>query len=624
MCQLFLRVVSQAARAAALGFVLACAHPASAADAPEYRFTQYERAVTVDDSGRTVKHVVFSVVLSSDAAVQRFSQYVVSYNGDLQTLTIDAAQTVHANGEKVPADLKAAVFDQPTPTSTVAPMFSSQRLRFVAFPAVKRGDTVQLSYTLTDRAPMLPGKFDEIVYFPPTEAYDAALETLDTPAGMPVRIDAKGMQLVSDTVQGKRRTQIYRYRTPANGPLHEQADTVSPLDTGPYFIATNYADYAQLGRVYEEGVESRVARSQPIQALADRITQGVTDRRRQAVLIYDWVSRNIRYLAAWVGAGPVVPHNADEVLRNGYGDCKDHDVLFISLLAAKGIRADSVLVNLGNSYRLPAAPTWAAFNHAITWLPEFGVFADTTSGFSPFGVLTFSSSDKPALDTVTGHMLHTPPQNGENSLSSSDYTIKVGENGDADVRGAFVLNGQAAFTPRRALFRYSGDRIGYELMKKIGLTGALHVAALNRGAIDQPLELDLTGTVNSIALMPGPAALAIPTMPGYSSIKAFADYVLVQASQPVEAPCGGTAVHEHYDVTLPASSRIIAIPPNVDSKNGVIHYTATYRQNGQSVEIDRVLERNFQTNVCGPDVLKQWFGTALEISTDLKRQILYR
>jgi len=619
-----LRLVLQIARAAPVGIVLAHAYPAFSADAPDYRYTHYERVVTIDGAGRATTHVTLNVVLASEAARQSFSQYIVPYNADLQTLTIDEVQTVHVNGETVPANLKEAVFDQPSPATAVAPTFNSEHIRSVAFPAVRLGDTVQLSYTLTDRATLLPGKFSELVSLPPTEAYDDALETLDTPAGMPVRVDAKGMQPVSDTVQGMRHVQVYSYRTPASGPINKQSNSVSPFDTGPYFVATNFTDYAQLGQTYEQGARPQQVPSEHIRKLADEITQHITDRQQQAILIYDWVSRNVRYLAAWVGSGPIVPHSADQVLHDGYGDCKDHDALFIALLNAKGIRADSILVNQGKSYRIPSAPTLAVFNHAITWLPEFGVFADTTSGFSPFGVLTFSSSDKPALDTVTGQIRHTPPQNGENSTSSSDYKMKIENNGDADVFGSIVLNGQATFIPRSALAQYTTDRIGYDLLKRTGLAGTLHVAAPNRDARDQSLQLDLTGTIDGMALMPGPAALAVPVMPGYSSIKAFADDVLTRASQPLDSPCVGTTVHEHYSVTLPTNAQIISIPPNVDSKNGQVSYTARYRQNNQNVEIDRVLQRNFQTNVCSGALLKQWFSTAREISTDLKRQILYR
>ena len=65
-----------------------------------------------------------------------------------------------------------------------------------------------------------------------------------------------------------------------------------------------------------------------------------------------------------------MPHDADVVIANGYGDCKDHATLFAALLQAKGIASEPVLINANNSYALPDAPTLAQFNHLITWIPE--------------------------------------------------------------------------------------------------------------------------------------------------------------------------------------------------------------------------------------------------------------
>lgn len=614
----------QFACAALTAVALTHAPNALAADAPEYRVTQYERNVSVDDAGRSTTHVSVGVLLSSEAALRRFSQYAVPYNADLQTLTIDAAETVHADGQRVSADLNSAVFDRPTPATAAAPQFSTEHFQIVAFPATSVGDTLHLRYTLRNRVPMFPGKFTEVIALPPTEAYDSMQETLDTPAGMALQIEANGMQAVSDTVSGARRIRVYRYRTPAAGPLRPQADSVSALDAGPYFVATNFTDYAEIGRAYEQGARAQAQISPAIQSRADDITRNASDRRQQAMLIYDWVSRNIRYLATYVGTGPVVPHEANAILHNGYGDCKDHVTLFVALLAAKGIRADSVLVNLGNGYRLPSAPAWSVFNHAITWLPEFGLFADTTNGFAPFGILPFSVSDKPALDTATGEMLHTPAQNGTNSTSTIDYAITIRDDGDAALNGSIALSGEAEIGPARQVSQYPASRIAYELMRQSGLNGSMQVAAAQRAAPGEPLRLDLKSTVDNMAIMPGPAALAIPAMPNYGSIKGFADSVLRQAGQPLDVPCAATALHEHYRVELPADAKIIAIPPDLDSRSGDVTYTARYRQSGQTVEIDRVLVRNFHTNVCSGTMLEQLSAAARAISGDLKRQILYR
>ena len=91
-----------------------------------------------------------------------------------------------------------------------------------------------------------------------------------------------------------------------------------------------------------------------VRAQADQITAGVTDRREQAHAgSTNGSGQRIRYVGVEVGTGTLLPHEAETVLTNGYGDCKDHVVLFSALLKAKGIKSEFVLINLGNNYSLP-------------------------------------------------------------------------------------------------------------------------------------------------------------------------------------------------------------------------------------------------------------------------------
>ena len=136
----------------------------------------------------------------------------------------------------------------------------------------------------------------------------------------------------------------------------------------------------------------------PIQAKADEITAGVTDRREQAQKIYNWVASHVRYIALEFGQGGIVPHNADAVLTNAYGDCKDHAVLFASLLKAKGIDSNLVLINATNSFTLAKVAALAPFNHMITWIPELHLYADTTNGrLVTFGLLPQLEYGKPVV-----------------------------------------------------------------------------------------------------------------------------------------------------------------------------------------------------------------------------------
>lgn len=76
------------------------------------------------------------------------------------------------------------------------------------------------------------------------------------------------------------------------------------------------------------------------------ITSGISDRRRQAEAIYQWVAQNICYVAVYLGNGGLEPNSASSVLSNRYGDCKDHIMLLEALFAAQGIVSTLVLLTL--------------------------------------------------------------------------------------------------------------------------------------------------------------------------------------------------------------------------------------------------------------------------------------
>src|SRR4029453_15667813 len=122
---------------------------------------------------------------------------------------------------------------------------------------------------------------------------------------------------------------------------------VDPDDYGPRFYVSSMRSYEELGRAYSELVLPKLVVTPPIRELADRLTAGALDRRDEAERLYNWVSRNIRYVALEFGRGSIIPHEAGSVLARGYGDCKDHAVLLMTLLKARGVNSEIVLIDSG-------------------------------------------------------------------------------------------------------------------------------------------------------------------------------------------------------------------------------------------------------------------------------------
>jgi hypothetical protein len=128
------------------------------------------------------------------------------------------------------------------------------------------------------------------------------------------------------------------------------------------------------------------------------------------------------------GASGITPNPAPTVLRNKYGDCKDHVALMVALLRARGIASEQVLISMGNMYRLPARPA-VLFNHVMLYLPEFRLYTDPTASSSAFGVLPVGSYDKPVLhiSETGGRLARTPPMKPEDHTTMSRTVLMIGE-----------------------------------------------------------------------------------------------------------------------------------------------------------------------------------------------------
>ncbi len=108
-----------------------------------------------------------------------------------------------------------------------------------------------------------------------------------------------------------------------------------------------------------------------VKAKAAELVQGKTDDMEKVKALYDYVSRNIRYVSLSFGLGRIQPHAASEVLANGYGDCKDKNTLLAALLQSQGIESSSVLIGVERKLD-PDVPSPSQFDHVITRVPVGG------------------------------------------------------------------------------------------------------------------------------------------------------------------------------------------------------------------------------------------------------------
>ena len=380
----------------ALGVGMLAAAPLRAAeDNPAIvKLRTVETRVSPDGFHTRTLHM--EIQAANAAAAMQVGQQSIPFSESMEDLEVVEAYTAKANGERIPIGPNA-VYTQQSQGSAQFPLFDDQRQRVIVFPSVAAQDTVVFTVRWTAKRAWIPGQFTSSSFYPKSVVYNEVRETIVAPKSLPLQVETHDLafekQETGDTI-------TYAWRYSATTPRLDDPPRVSPLDSLPRFFVSSFKDHDAFGQAFAAIMASKETVTPRIQALADELTAGIRDRKQQAQKIYEWVSKNIRYVAIDIGNGGIVPHEADSVLANAYGDCKDHAVLFTALLKAKGIQSETVLINLGEAYTLPSVPTLFPMNHAITWLPDFKMYVDTTAGTAPFGVLPFEEYGKPVIHAI--------------------------------------------------------------------------------------------------------------------------------------------------------------------------------------------------------------------------------
>jgi len=599
---------------------------AGGAIASDYKFVSVKDSIVVAADGSYVetREVVKSPLARS--AIDWIGQTDLSYSQNLAELDLLEAYVLKPDDTRIDVPPEAIKL-QDDAVSDGAPMFTDEKHKIIVFPQVEIDDRIVYKMRLNQHEPYYPGHYLDMFYFPTDVEVGEARIEISVPESRPLQIEARDFVAEPERREGGRILYAWTYKR-AEPADFNSSYAVDRRDFGARLSVSTMRDYGELARAYEARAADKAAVTKEIKALAHSLTAGIDDRREQARKLYDWVNLNIRYVATYIGAGGFVPHRAADVLANRYGDCKDHVVLLEALLAAKGIDSSTAIINSDNSYLLPGVPSLAPFDHAITYLPEFDLYADSTHYLMPFGVIGQRLADKPVIVTkLKDPLRRTPPVDAEKS--GSFIRTKARINADGSVTGS----GEARFYGPysdwiRATVADAGDTQLNEWsttwLNKTGLQGNSTYSADDPFALDQTFEASAEFSTESLLDLTVPGAFIIPESHiGDYGIGDLAKSIL-ESSRDVNVTCGAIGMREETIIDLPAELEIISLPPDVSETHGDLAYTATYKQNGRSITVNREFVDRSAHGQCSPAETREQAAMATAINRDLRRMVLFR
>ena len=587
-------------------------------------FEKNYKAIALNNDGTFNQVNEVLVRLVSEQGAKGTGQVPIPFSESLQSIEVLEAYTLKPDGTRLDV-AKDKIFTQAAPVAVSAPMFNDVKYKIIVFPEPLAGGKIYFRVSIKQTTALFPNHMSHIEGIADQYVTESFKMRVSAPLDMVIKTDVRDVS--GGKLPDKDGRAHWEWTYSNKEPRRPEAFEVAAMDFAPYVAFSTFADWADLAKAYRDRAAKKSAVTPEIQALADDLTKGITDPKLQAQAIYHWTARNVRYVAVMLGLGGFVPRESSEILITKYGDCKDLTVLLDALMRAKGIESTPVLISTMPSYKLPKLPAIGVFNHAITYLPKLDIYLDGTAAFNRFGNLPDTDSGKPVLLVNSGKLAMTPSITATEDIVVDKVELILDAAGNLEGKTELTLKGSWDSRLRGWLASIAATDKDKLVTRWLGgssnNTGTFKSSEPND--LNVPLSFSAVYTMKDAVNMDSPGAFRIPSGLGYASIHgAINTGDLTTATRKQVYGCGADTRTQDVSLTLPDGISVLSLPKNVSFQDKTVTFTATYKQDGQKINVLRKLVRNRVKAYCEPEQWAEVIRARDVLAKDAKAQVLFK
>lgn len=354
---------------------------------------------------------------------KKLGDFDVSFSPPAEEMEVLACEVLNPEGKLVRSDLDAIGETSDAPGGD----YQGARRRFFSLPGAVPGAVLHIHYRKQWKEFPLP-RISLALPLAQDLPVCASTVKVTLPKQTPFHFAFEGVSAPDPVVQQTDYSTSYVWTFDGwPAPVHE---VLSGPQEAPRLLLSTFQDWKAFAEWYERLTRLTAEVTPEIEAKARELTQAAASDEAKVRALYEYVT-GLRYVAVPMGVNSLRPHAAANVLRNGFGDCKDKANLFNALLRAVQIQGQLVLVpRFSQAHELVPG---LAFNHAISRVSVGSqtLWFDTTDDICSFGLLPPGDPGRKVLvvdgaaTNLTELSWTTPDQNrleleGEVDLSGSE------------------------------------------------------------------------------------------------------------------------------------------------------------------------------------------------------------
>ena len=590
---------------------------------PEVTAERYVSTHDVRADGTDRETTEFVLRVETPQGIPNVGAQRISYRNGIDEVESIEASTIKADGTEIKVP-ESAIRTQDEDSDGGATEFNDTKYKVIVFPAVEVGGRVRYKVTINHHTTPFPNYFGSYTVFAPEWKSEYFELNINVPTRLPLFLEQRGIPGgLESTKDG-----VNHYRFTYRGPEAKASESGSVWDGdyAPILYVSTYPDMIAVGKAYQDAAAPMAKVTDSIRSLANKVTNGLQDDAAKVKALDHWVAKNIRYVAVTIGHGGVIPHPADQVLKNRYGDCKDHAILMEALLAAVGIKSTTALVSAGPAYTMSSVGVFAPLNHAITYVPSLDMYVDSTDEFSPFGTLSFEIMDKPTVLTALGRLGRTPRTMADQNVVRTTIDMTIQPDGTIEGHSDSTMSGISEAGARANRFYAQPnpeEQVVKTLLNRFNETGTGSLEYPDPTVLDQAFWVKSSFRLDPVTNFPGPGSLMTPVGLAPGIIANFGVHKPLDKRER-QYLCFSQMLEDRYRIEFPSNVTIGQIPKGVSYVGGGIRYRSSYELSGHSVVVHREFEVQHPSDVCTPQDNEAWNAFHAVLQRDLRSQVLYK
>lgn len=436
----------------------------------------------------------------------------ISYREGYQQATILFANTITPDG-RVFALSPRDIHD--TTQYAGYDFYTDIKLKRFTMPAVEDGCVVEYAYEIKNLKPVFSFDFSTIFLRRNLFPMEEDILEIVLPETVELRYKSFNTDLIPQVIsEGEKKRYIITNLKQSAVIPEPRMPALIDRETFPQLRLWTLTDWQPIATWYIQMVREQMTADKELEAFTRQLIVDKSTKEEKISAIFNFVSRNVRYVAVLLGHHTHKPHPAYEVFQKRYGDCKDKTVLLLTMLRIAGIEGLPALVPAYREIFDENMPSLSVFNHVIAVVPDGDEYfwLDATNEVAAYHSPPFVEPTTVFLIHADGsyRFVQTPAPDEKKDYSEAEITFHVDEAGNAEIIFIHSYYGKAAETVRY-LYNYIPPEQRKISFEKRGIeVNQLDMSSLTEA--QTPFVIRLTGRMNNRVQVVNPNTMILSNL----------------------------------------------------------------------------------------------------------------